>query len=61
MSQLLYLSKLAVFKKLLKNGVFSEIPKRINVVPVHKKWDKSLVKIMALTVYFKYLVKLLKE
>ena len=33
-----------IFDKSLKNGVFPEIWKRANVVPVHKKEDKSLVK-----------------
>ena len=32
------------FKGIIKNGVFSEIWKRANVVLVHKKQDKSLVK-----------------
>ena len=33
-----------IFDKSLKNGVFPEICERGNVVPVHKKEDKSLVK-----------------
>ena len=33
-----------IFDESLKNGVFPEIWKRANVVPVHKKDDKSLVK-----------------
>ena len=33
-----------IFDQSLKNGVFPEIWKRANVVPVHKKDDKSLVK-----------------
>ena len=33
-----------IFDKSLKNGVFPEIWKRANIVPVHKKEDKSLVK-----------------
>ena len=33
-----------IFTESLKNGVFPEIWKRENVVPVHKKEDKSLVK-----------------
>ena len=33
-----------IFYESLKNGVFPEIFKRANVVPVHKKDDKSLVK-----------------
>ena len=32
------------FKESLRNGVFPEICKRANVVPVHKKEEKSLVK-----------------
>ena len=44
MSQLLYLQKLAIFKKSLRNNVFSETTKRANIVPVHKKGDKILVK-----------------
>ena len=50
-----------VFKESIKNGVFPEIPKTTNIVPVHKKEDKSLVKIIALSVYFQFLVKSLKE
>ena len=33
-----------IFDESLKNGVFPEIWKRANVVPIHKKEDKSLVK-----------------
>ena len=33
-----------IFDESLKNGVFPEIWKRANVVPVHKKDDKSIVK-----------------
>ena len=33
-----------IFKESLKNGVFSEIWERANVVPLHKKEDKNLVK-----------------
>ena len=33
-----------IFDNSLKNGVFLEIWKRANVVPVHKKDNKSLVK-----------------
>ena len=50
-----------IFDEPLKNGVFSEILKRANIVHVHKKDDKSLVKIIALSVYFQFLVKSLRE
>ena len=33
-----------IFKESLKNGVFPEIGKGTNAVPVHKKEDKSLIK-----------------
>ena len=33
-----------IFEESLKNGVFPEISKRGNVVPVYKKDEKSLVK-----------------
>ena len=55
MSQLLYL-----FKESLKNDVFPEIWKKVNVDPVHKKEDKSLVKTIALSVYVLFLVQYLK-
>ena len=46
-----------IFKESLKNGVFPEILKRVNVVPVHKKEDKSLVMNYRLLVYFQFLIK----
>ena len=46
-----------IFKESLKNGVFPEILKRVNVVPVHKKEDKSLVINYRLLVYFQFLIK----
>ena len=33
-----------IFKESLKNGVFPEVWKKANVVPVHKNEDKRLVK-----------------
>ena len=42
-SQLLHLKKI-VFRQSLKGGKFSEIWKKANVVPVHKKESKNLVK-----------------
>ena len=33
-----------IFEESLKNGVFPEIWKRANAVPVHKKEDKNLAK-----------------
>ena len=50
-----------IFDESLKNSVFPEIWKTANVVPVHKKDDKNLVKIIALSVYFQFLVKSLRE
>ena len=44
MSQLLYIPLKIIFDKSLKNGVFPEIWKRANLVPVHKKENKNLVK-----------------
>ena len=46
-----------IFKESLKNGVFPEILKKVNVVPVHKKEDKSLVINYRLLVYFQFLIK----
>ena len=46
-----------IFKESLKNGVFPEILKRVNVVPAHKKEDKSLVINYRLLVYFQFLIK----
>ena len=43
-SQSLILPLRTIFKHSLKKGRFPEIWKKANVVPVHKKEDKTLVK-----------------
>ena len=50
-----------VFDESLKNGIFPEIWKRANVVPVHKKDDKSLVKNYGPISLHPFLVKSLRE
>ena len=60
-SQSLTLPLKIIFKHSIKKGKFPEIWKKANVVPVHKREDKILVKIIILLVYFLFLEKCLKE
>ena len=58
MSQLLYPQKL--YLRNHKKGIFPEIWKKANVVSIHKKEDKTLIKNIVLLVHFLFLVKYLK-
>ena len=49
-----------IYEESLKKGIFLEIWKKANVVPIHKKEDKTLIKITVLLVCFLFLVKYLK-
>ena len=50
-----------IFEESLKFGVFPEIWKKANVVPAHKKEDKTLVKNYRPISLLLFLVKSLKE
>ena len=50
-----------IFEQSLKERKFPEIWKKANIVSVHKKEDKNLVKTIAQSVYFQFLVKFMKE
>ena len=49
------------FEQSLKEKKFSEVWKKANVVTVHKKEEKNLIKNYRQSVYFQYLVKFMKE
>ena len=49
-----------IFEESLKNGIFPEMWKKANVVPIHKKEHKILIKNYR-PIYFLFLVKYLKE
>ena len=49
-----------MFEESFKKGIFPEIRKRANVVPVRKNEGKTLKNITVLLVYFQLLVKFLK-
>ena len=50
-----------IFEQSLKEKKFPEVWKKANIVPVHKKEDKNLIKTIAQSVYFQSLVKFMKE
>ena len=50
-----------IFEQSLKENKFPEVWKKANIVPVHKKEDKNLIKNYAQSVYFQSLVKFMKE
>ena len=50
-----------ISEQLLKEKKFPEVWKKANIVPVHKKEDKNLIKTIAQSVYFQPLVKFMKE
>ena len=50
-----------IFEQLLKEMKFPEVWEKANIVPVHKKEDKNLIKTIAQSVYFQSLVKFMKE
>ena len=50
-----------IFEQLLKEKKFPEVWEKANIVPVHKKEDKNLIKTIAQSVYFQSLVKFMKE
>ena len=50
-----------IFEQSLKENKFPEVWKKANIVPVHKKEDKNLIKTIVQSVYFQSLVKFMKE
>ena len=50
-----------IFEQSLKEKKLPEVWKKANIVPVHKKEDKNLIKTIAQSVYFQPLVKFMKE
>ena len=50
-----------IFEESSKKGIFPEIWKKTNAVPIHNKEDKTLIKITVPLVYFLFLVKYLKR
>ena len=50
-----------IFEQSLKEAKFRETWEKANIVPVHKKEDKNLLKTIVLLAYFPSLVKYLKE
>ena len=50
-----------IFEQLLKEMKFPEVWEKANIVPVHKKEDKNLIKTIAQSVYFQSLVTFMKE
>ena len=50
-----------IFEQLLKEKKFPEVWEKANIVPVHKKEDKNLIKTIAQSVYFQSLVTFMKE
>ena len=50
-----------IFEQLLKEMKFPEVWEKANIVPVHKKEDKNLIKTIVQSVYFQSLVKFMKE
>ena len=49
-----------LFKTILEEGTFPEDWTKCNVVPIHKKESKNLIKTINLSVFFPYSVKFLK-
>ena len=49
-----------LFKTILEEGTFPEDWKKSNVVPIHKKESKNLIKTIDLSIFFPYSVKFLK-